>query len=161
VPEIMIIGVGNAFRGDDGLGLAVARRLRELALPGVTVLEQSGEGAALVESWGEAGRVIVVDAVASGGEPGTIHRFEAAGQPLPALFSGGSTHPFGLTEALELARQLDRLPPSLVIYGIEGKSFDLGTGLSREVKAAVEIVAERMTEELLPSVVSPQLPDEH
>jgi hydrogenase maturation protease len=143
VPKTLDIGVGNAFRGDDGLGLIVAQRLRELALPRVTVLEQSGEGAALVESWDDAGRVIVVDAVSSGGEPGTIHRFETAGQPLPALFSGGSTHAFGLAEAVELARQLDRLPPSLVIYGIEGKSFDLATGLSPEVEAVVPSVLDR------------------
>ena len=148
MPETMIVGVGNAFRGDDGLGLIVAQRLRELTLPGVTVLEQSGEGAALVESWRDAGRVIVVDAISSGGEPGRIHRFEATSQPLPALFSGGSTHAFGLVEAVELARQLDRLPPSLVIYGIEGKSFTLGEGLSPEVEAAAEILTERIVQEL-------------
>ncbi|HSG15201.1 MAG TPA: hydrogenase maturation protease [Anaerolineae bacterium] len=148
MPKTLVIGVGNAFRGDDGLGLIVAQRLRELALPGVTVLEQSGEGAALVESWEDAGRVIVVDAVSSGGEPGTIHRFEAAGQPLPALFSGGSSHAFGLAEAVELARQLDRLPTSLVIYGVEGKSFDLGTGLSPEVEAVVEVLTEKIVKGL-------------
>lgn len=148
MPKTLVIGVGNAFRGDDGLGLIVAQRLRELALPGVTVLEQSGEGAALVESWEDAGRVIVVDAVSSGGKPGTIHRFEAAGQPLPALFSGGSSHAFGLAEAVELARQLDRLPTSLVIYGVEGKSFDLGTGLSPEVEAVVEVLTEKIVKGL-------------
>ena len=148
MPKTLVIGVGNAFRGDDGLGLIVAQRLRELALPGVTVLEQSGEGAALVESWEDAGRVIVVDAVSSGGEPGTIHRFEAAGQPLPALFSGGSSHAFGLAEAVELARQLNRLPPSLVIYGIEGKSFDLATGLSPEVEAAAKNVLDQIYQQL-------------
>ena len=146
--ETRVIGMGNAFRGDDGVGLIVAQRLRELALPDMTVLEQSGESAALVESWGDAGRVIVVDAVSSGGEPGTIHRFEAAGQPLPALFSGSSTHAFGLAEAVELARQLDRLPPSLVIYGVEGKSFTPGEGLSPEVEAAVPGVIQQITQDI-------------
>ena len=136
--EILVIGVGNAFRGDDGVGLVIARGLRELALSGVTVLEQSGEGAALLEAWAGAGRVIVVDAISSGSEPGTIHRFEVSDQPLPAHFSGGSTHAFGLAEAVELARQLDRLPSSLTIYGIEGKSYDRATGLSPEVEAAAE-----------------------
>jgi len=147
-PEALVIGVGNAFRGDDGVGLVVALELRELALPGVIVLEQSGEGAALVEAWGSADRVIVVDAVSSGNEPGIIHRFEVADQPLPAHFAGGSTHAFGLAEAVELARQLDRLPPHLVIYGIEGKAYDLATGLSSEVAAAAEILVERLAQEL-------------
>ena len=60
VVETLVIGVGNAFRGDDGVGLIVAQKLRALTLPGVTVLEQSGEGTALLEAWGDAGRVIVI-----------------------------------------------------------------------------------------------------
>jgi hydrogenase maturation protease len=146
--ETRVIGIGNTFRGDDGVGLVVARQLGELALPEVTVLEQSGEGAALMEAWGEAARVIVVDAVSSGSEPGTIHRLEAAGRALPAFFSGHSTHAFGLAEAIELARQLDRLPAQLVVYGIEGDSFELGRGLSPEVEAAAGIVTEQIAQEL-------------
>lgn len=146
--EACVIGTGNAFRGDDGVGLVVAQRLRRMALPEVTVLEQSGEGAALLEAWEDAGQVIVVDAVSSGARPGTIHRLEVTGQPLPAHFSGGSTHAFGLAEAVELARQLDRLPPRLVIYGIEGKSFDLGRGLSAEVSAAVQNVIKQISQDL-------------
>jgi hydrogenase maturation protease len=119
-----------------------------MALPGVTVLEQSGDGAALMEAWGDAYRVIVVDAVSSGSKPGTIHRFEPAGQGLPDFFSGHSTHAFGLAEAIELARQLDRLPAQLVVYGIEGKSFELGAGLSSEVEAAADTLTARLTQEI-------------
>jgi hydrogenase maturation protease len=147
-PKTLVIGVGNEFRGDDGAGLVVARGLRALAHPNVTVLEQRGEGAALLEAWGGAGRVIVVDAVSSGNKPGTIHRLEVGDQPLPAHFSGRSTHAFGLAEAVELARQLDRLPASLTIYGIEGKSYDLATGLSPEVKIAVEELIEQIGQEV-------------
>ena len=147
-PETLIIGIGNAFRGDDGVGLIVAQRLRKFSLPGVTILEQSGEGTALMEAWGDAGRAIVVDAVSSAAEPGTIHRFEVTGQPLPAHFSGGSTHAFGLAEAVELARQLDRLPSNLIIYGIEGQSFDLARGLSPEAGIAAQKLIEQVTQEL-------------
>lgn len=147
-PETLVIGIGNEFRGDDGVGLIVARGLRDLALPNVTVVEQSGEGTALLEAWGGAGRVIVVDAVSSGSEPGTIHRLGVSDQPLPAHFSGGSTHAFGLAEAVELARQLDRLPTSLTIYGIEGKSYDLATGLSPEVRQAAEKLIEQIAQEV-------------
>jgi hydrogenase maturation protease len=146
--ERLIIGIGNAFRGDDGVGLIVAQRLRALALPDVTVLEQSGEGTALVEAWKAAEQVIVVDALSSGSEPGTIHRFEAGQKPLPAHFSAGSTHAFGLAEAVELARQLDRLPPGLVIYGIEARDFAPGTGLSPEVETAAAALIEQIALEL-------------
>ena len=148
--ERCLIGVGNAFRGDDGVGLEVARKVRALACPGVTVLEQSGEGTALIEAWGDADQVFVVDAVFSGSEPGRIHRFEVVDQEVPALFSSHSTHAFGLAEAFELARQLDRLPASLVVYGIEGKSFEIGSGLSAEVEAAAEIVIKQIVQEIAP-----------
>lgn len=146
--ETCVIGVGNAFRGDDGIGLIVARRITELALPGVTVLEQSGEGVALMEAWGDADQVIVVDAVSSGSEPGTVHRFEATGQPLPALFTGHSTHAFGLAEAIELARQLDRLPDQLVVYGIEGRSFEFDHELSPEVEEAAGVLVRQIAKEI-------------
>jgi hydrogenase maturation protease len=148
VSKTLVIGVGNAFRGDDGIGLVVAQQLRALAPDGVAILEQSGEGTTLLEAWGDAAQVIVVDAVSSGSAPGTIHRFEATGQPLPALFSGGSTHAFGLAEAIELARSLDRLPAELVVYGVEGRVFELGTGLSPEVEAAAGILIKQIAEEL-------------
>jgi hydrogenase maturation protease len=143
-----VIGVGNAFRGDDGVGLVVARRLSALALPGVTVLELSGEGTALVEAWGEADRVIVVDAVSSGAKAGFVYRLEAADLGLPEFFSGHSTHAFGLAEAIELARRLERLPDQLVVYGIEGQTFEYGKALSPEVEEAAGIVVERIAEEL-------------
>ena len=146
--ETCVIGVGNAFRGDDGIGLIVARRITELALPGVTVLEQSGEGVALMEAWGDADQVIVVDAVSSGSEPGTVHRFEATGQPLPALFTGHSTHAFGLAEAIELARQLDRLPDQLVVYGIEGRSCEFDHELSPEVEEAAGVLVRQIAKEI-------------
>jgi len=148
VKKICVIGVGNTFRGDDGLGLVVARRLAELALPGVTILEQSGEGAALMEAWGEASQVIIVDAFSSESVPGFIHRFEPVNQSLPDFFAGHSTHAFGLAEAIELARQLDRLPDDLVVYGIEGKSFEPGMGLSAEVETAADLLVGQLTEEL-------------
>ena len=57
-PSIVVIGVGNEYRSDDGAGIAVARRLRMLFPTGVTVLEESGEGAALIEAWKGATWVI-------------------------------------------------------------------------------------------------------
>ena len=81
----------------------------------------------------------MVDAVSSGAEPGTIHRLDALTERLPAELSRGSTHAFGLAEAVELARALERLPGRLLVFGIEGKRFDAGAGLSPEVEqAAVE-----------------------
>ncbi len=139
----LIIGIGNEYRGDDAVGLIVARRLKEHLGDSVTVLEQSGDGATLMEVWRGAETVIIIDAVMSGAAPGTIHRFDASAQPIPKDAFRCSTHAFGASEAIELSRALGELPQSLVIYGIEGKNFAAGVGLSSEVEKAVGEVARR------------------
>jgi len=147
-PNIVVIGIGNEYRSDDGVGIVVARRLRERFLSKITVLEESGEGAALIDSWKGATWVMLVDAVHSGAPPGTIHRFDARAAQIPADFFHYSTHAFSVAEAIELARSLDQLPPHLIVYGIEGENFEAGIGLSRAVEQAVERVVERVATEV-------------
>ena len=154
-PNTLVIGLGNAFRGDDGVGRVVARRLREIALPGVTVREESGEGAALMEAWMDAGAVILVDAVQSGAAPGTIHRLDATRTPVPSRFFHYSTHAFSVAEAVELARALNQLPPRLILYGIEGGDFTAGEQLSPEVAAAVDELLPRIRQEIQSVIANP------
>jgi hydrogenase maturation protease len=140
---ILVVGVGNAMRGDDAAGLEVTRRLRKDAeAAGVRVRELEGEGIGLLDAWAGAAAVVLVDSVRAGGAPGTIHRLDASDRPLPAgLCSSTSTHALGVGEAIELARALGRLPRRLVVYGIEAGSFDTGATLSADVAAAVDRAA--------------------
>ncbi len=139
--KVLIIGVGSEYRHDDAVGLIVARHLRERNLDSVEIVEMSGEGTALMEAWKGAERVILIDAVQSGAQPGTIYRFEAHQQPVPTELFRYSTHSFGVAEAIELARALGQLPQELIVYGIEGENFEAGVGLSPEVERAVHHVA--------------------
>jgi hydrogenase maturation protease len=150
---VRIVGVGNPWRSDDGAGLAVARALRG-TIPGVEVLEREGEPAALIDAWEGAETVWVVDAVASGATPGTVHRFDAAGGPLPAALFGASTHLLGLADAVELARALGRLPDRLVVVGIEGASFEAGTTLTPAVAGAVVEAAALVRNEIAPLIAA-------
>jgi hydrogenase maturation protease len=138
---VILIGVGNRWRGDDGAGLAVARRVRELAPDGVEVREVEGDATALVDAWSGAEHVVVIDAAESGAVPGTIQRFDARAQPLPVRSLRSSTHAFGVSDAVELARALGRLPDRLEVYAIEGESFVAGARLSPCVEAAVAELA--------------------
>jgi hydrogenase maturation protease len=147
--SVLCIGVGNEFRGDDAVGLIAARMLQARRLPGLRVIEQSGEGAALMAAWSGATAVFLVDAVSSGAAPGTIYRLDARSLPIPAEFFHYSTHAFSVAEAVEMARALDELPPSLVVYGIEGANFGLGIGLSPAVEAALPALVEQMAAEIL------------
>ncbi|MFH1489494.1 MAG: hydrogenase maturation protease [Pseudomonadota bacterium] len=138
--DIMVVGVGNPFRRDDGIGPLIAQKLKEKKLPETVTVAEGGQGISIMESWSGASMVIIIDAMHSGDIPGKIRRFDARKKPLPKVFFPCSTHHFGVAEAVELARAIHRLPPSLIIYGIEGKTFEQGIGLSRIVmKAAEEI----------------------
>jgi hydrogenase maturation protease len=138
---VIVIGVGNAWRGDDGVGLAVARRLRELSPPDVEVRAIEGDATALMDAWAGADRVVVVDAAQSGAAPGSVRRFDAHAAALPVRLLRSSTHAFGVPDAIELARALGRLPATVDVYAIEGASFAAGDGLTPSVERAAEALA--------------------
>jgi hydrogenase maturation protease len=144
----LIIGLGNQYRRDDAVGLVAARRLKEAVPEPVRVLEESGEATALMDAWQGADTVILIDALNSGAKPGTVRRLDAHAQSIPAGFFHYSTHAFGVAEAVELARALGQLPPRLIVYGIEGKTFEAGLGLSPEVEKAAQEVVERVLGDL-------------
>ena len=144
----LVIGLGNAYRSDDALGLVAAWRIGEAAPPGLTVIAHEADPLSLLDVWTDVQSVIIIDAVSSGATPGTVHRLDAAAAPLPARFSSTSTHAIGLAELVELARALGRLPPRLIIYAVEGKSYEAGSGLSPECEAAVIRVVEAVLSEV-------------
>lgn len=141
---VLVIGVGNEYRGDDKAGLAVVRTLQARQIENVRLMESDGDCTVLLEAWKGADKVILIDAASSGARPGTIHRFEAQTQALPEECTLSSTHAFGIAETLRLARVLGQLPPRLIVYGIEGKRFTTGDALSPAVRRAIQKVADRI-----------------
>ncbi len=146
--DVLVIGLGNDCRGDDAAGLVLARRLKAHRPEGVAILEQSGDGAALMESWRGAHAVIILDAAHSGCRPGTIHRLDARTQPIPSSFFCLSTHAFGLAEAIQVAASLGELPAQLIVYGIEAGSFKITMELSSEVENALPMAESRVRKEI-------------
>lgn len=144
----LVIGIGNADRGDDGVGLAVARRLMMRRPHGVRVVEHAGESMSLLDCLSSADAAYVVDACVAGGPPGTIRRFDVAASALPHVAFGCSTHGMGLAHAVELARMLGRLPRRCVVYAIDGRRFEVGAALSPDVSTAAERVADLIRSEL-------------
>lgn len=151
-----VIGVGNLQRGDDAAGILAVRRLRRRHPGRFEVVECEGEMSALFDAWDGAGRAVVVDAVRAGVTPGTLHRFDAIATRLQAGIFVGSTHAFGVAEAVELARSLGILPPALVVVGIEVQRFTLGAPLSPGVAAALDRLVDRVAvEAAAPAAANP------
>jgi hydrogenase maturation protease len=141
--QIVVIGIGNALRGDDGVGPAILDALRDQVPRGVTLVETDGEPTRLLEAWEGADLAVVLDAV-PGTAPGRVRRIE------PKTLSPGTSgsHGLGAGDAVELGELLDRLPERLVIFGIEGANFAFGPGLSPAVRAAIPEVLEAVLLEI-------------
>ena len=144
----IVIGIGNPDRGDDAAGRMVARELRLLSPPEVSIAECNGEATLLLSLLEDRDVAVVVDACSSGRPPGTIQRFDVQAGPLPELHSGLSTHGFGPAAAIELARSLSQLPAQCLVYAIEGAGFTAGDPLSPAVAAAVHDVLPRIVADL-------------
>jgi len=148
-PSVLVVGIGNPDRGDDGFGPAVAQRLRGRVPSTVRILERSGDALALIEDWNSSPPVIIVDAMTPITKPGRVHRLDLTHSPLPVGCSPRSSHAFGVAETVELARSLGRLPQCLLAYVVEGEQFGTGAPLSLVVAEAVGDVAERIASEVL------------
>ena len=148
-PRVLVIGIGNQFRGDDAVGLLVAHSLKERFSSQCDAVEEPGDGAHLMELWKNSQVTILVDAVKSGAEPGQIHRHEADRSPLPASLFHHSTHTFGIPQAIELARTLNQIPQKLIIYGIEGTCFNVDSSVSEPVMQAALKVVESIVRDVI------------
>lgn len=140
----VVVGLGSPDRGDDGVGPMVAARVADVLAqggPADVLVVVHEDPTALVDLMDGVRVMVVVDAVRSGADPGTVATLRAgSGDPsLAARTSTGpaGTHGLGLAGILELARALDRLPPHLAIVGVEAGCFDHGAPVSAAVLGAV------------------------
>ncbi len=145
--KTLLIGVGNEYQHDDGIGLQIVRAFGGKKIPFVITKEETGEGTSLLEAWKESNCVFLFDAIQTGKKAGTIHRVDIHQQSPTPKFLKFSTHGFSIFEAIELSKVLEQLPIHFVLYGIEGKNFESGVGLSPEVLEALpEIIQKSETE---------------
>jgi hydrogenase maturation protease len=146
--RILVLGLGNPDRGDDGAGRAAARVLRPLLPEVVEVVEADGEMTDLLDRLAQADIAFVIDACVSGARAGTLHRFDVSEAPLPENAFTVSSHGLGLHQAIELARALGQLPGRCVVYAVEGATFEAGAPLSCAVAAGAVEAVERVRAEI-------------
>lgn len=129
----VVIGVGNEFRRDDGVGPAVAAQLSALRLPGVRVLTCPAEPTAVLDAWAGAALAIVVDG-ALGDVPGRIRQCAPADLEEPAAVS---SHDLSLRQTYDLGLVLQQVPAALRIVTVGIADTGHGVGLSPDVAAAL------------------------
>jgi hydrogenase maturation protease len=133
----IVVGLGNAWRGDDAAGLLVLERLRPLLSDSVRIVAHEGDGLSLLDLWTPEDDVILVDAVLTSGLSGPVLH-DARARPLPPEVQPLSGHALSAASAIELARGIGWLPHRLIVVGIPAHSFGAGDPLSAETNHAIE-----------------------
>lgn len=148
----IVIGVGSEFRGDDALGIRIVEILKNENLSKNIIFSiQSGEGTRLMSSWSNEDEVIIVDCVNGDNNQETVGKivtFNACEKVLESEKFRCSTHAFGVREAIEMNRTLGTLPKKLMLYGIYGKNFKMGSSMSHEVESSMKELIEKIKIEL-------------
>ena len=154
--RVLVAGVGNAFLGDDGFGVALAGRLARRALPtGVEVVDYGIRGMDLAYAMqdGALHAVVMLDAAPRGEPPGTLSVIEP---DVDAVAPDVDAHAMDPVKVIALARELapdGRLPRTLVVCcepqtRMTGEEDEIVISLSEPVLAALD-PAVRLVEELL------------
>ncbi|MHB1712643.1 MAG: hydrogenase maturation protease [Acidimicrobiales bacterium] len=146
--RILVAGVGNVLRGDDGFGVEVARRMMSRSLPdGVRVVETGIAGIQLVQEVMEGtDALLVVDAVDHGRPPGTVMVIEPDVTDVELLTFDerfdilADMHVAVPERALMLIRALGALPSTVLVIGCQPlDAHELCLGLSAPVASAIEV----------------------
>lgn len=141
--DVVVIGCGNLLRGDDGVGPVLVRHLWDRGVPnGARLVDGGTAGMDVAFAMRGAGRVVIVDAAATGVTPGTVYR--VPGEELAELppLQGLHTHSFRWDHAIAFARWAlaEDCPADITVFLIEAADVGLGTEISEPVTAAMEQV---------------------
>jgi len=150
--RILIAGVGNVLRGDDGFGIEVLHRLSQtLALEGVEFFESGIAGISLVQKLMDGfDALIIIDALDRDAEPGQVFVLEPDADSLripPSTHEATDLHQANPEVVLRMAAALRVLPPRAWIIGCQAVDCDeLGAPLTEAVAKAVPIAVDRVTQ---------------
>lgn len=147
-PRMVVLGMGNVLLRDEGIGVHVAQTLQQMPDLRLEVID----GGTLPDaplSFGDIDKLIIVDAVKGGGEPGAIYRF----RPKDVTIAGktaASLHQMGLLENLWLMERFGQKPRDVVIIGIEPENMDWGLELSPRLVERLPQIVKVVLEEANP-----------
>ncbi len=142
----VVLGIGNILNRDEGVGVRAVESLREqIGEPdGIDLIDGGVLGLELLPIVESTPRLLILDAVDAGREPGTV--IELAGEDIPQYTKVKmSQHQVTFQEVLALAGMRDSLPPELRLIGVQPADLSIGIEMSSEVAAAVPEIVRRAT----------------
>lgn len=147
--QVTLIGLGNLLLRDEGVGIHAIQALEKrcAALPGLEIVDGGTSGLDLLPYIEGRDRVLFVDAVNFGREPGYIGVLE--NQQVPALFATkDSLHHVGLMDVLAATQLLDRAPREVCLIGIQPQTLDTGLELSELLQEKLPLLIDRILAKL-------------
>ncbi len=152
---ILVLGLGNVLLKDEGVGVHIAQRLQELALPdNVEVMDGGTASLDVLLSATGIEKLVVIDALRAGKEAGTIYKTRLKNQErdkLEQIFSGNSRislHQIGLIDALAIAEKMNCALKEIVIIGVEPEKIDYGLELTDKVKQRIPEIVNTVLKEI-------------
>lgn len=144
----VVIGLGNPLMADDGVGIAALERLRAAGAPaGVELVDGGTWGMNLLPVIEAAGKLLLMDAIDAGGEPGTLHVLERARIPR-YLATKISPHQVDLCDVLALTELRGTLPEDTVAIGLQPARVEMSCALSDAVRIRVDDLVAAVTHRL-------------
>jgi len=148
VRKVVVLGVGNLLRQDEGVGVHAVRVLADGPCAECAAIIDGGTAVfEALSDWRDIDKLVVIDALKGGREPGSIVRVslrEVADRDAPAL----SVHEHGLLDQLGLLQQAGLRVGEIVIYGVEPGKTGWGTELSQAVADCLPLLEVHMAREL-------------
>lgn len=136
ITEIKIIGIGNLVRQDEGVGVHLLKVLETQLPPEIELLDGGTGGLALLDHVENAEKLLILDAVDDGRQPGEVVVWRQ--EQVPYFVAGKmSVHQVGFAEVLNLAKFRGNYPGEIAVVGIQPQTLDWGTELTEPVKAAI------------------------
>lgn len=145
--NVLVLGVGNLLLSDEGAGIKAVEELqyRYNCSNAVEIIDGGTMGLELLPYFEERSHILIIDAVKTGKEPGTIVRIEDP----PAFFSSKtSPHQIGLADVMGIAAITKILPRNITLFGIEPKKLSTGLSLSTEVEQNLSRLVDMVVSEL-------------
>lgn len=147
--KIKVVGIGNSIMQDDGIGVHVINKMAEMDFPSNIEFVDAGVNSYdMVDIFCQADSLIIVDAMHTGGEPGTIYRAPLDELGLKSIDSIASLHEMHFIEAINMVRLLGA-NPEVIVYGIEPQTVSLGLELTPLIADKVPRLMELIQEELI------------
>jgi len=145
--NILVLGIGNLLLSDEGAGIKAVEELqrRYNCSEAVEIIDGGTMGLELLPYFEKRSHVLIIDAVKTGKDPGTIVKIEDP----PAFFSSKtSPHQIGLADVMGVAAITGDMPQHTILFGIEPKNLSTGLSLSAEVSRNLNRLVDMVVAEL-------------